>query len=191
MTSKLKPMERLVWTDIETTGLDPAKEVILEVGFKITDLTLHVVDNFSVCIWNEAFYANKVREANDLVKDMHDKSGLFEDASMNGVEPDEAEAMILHWLDKNEIGREDPMCGSSVQFDRGFLAEQMPDVANTFSYRNIDMSSVKELCRRFNPILYSKLDEDTNPQKAHRVSPDIDDTINEAEFYLDNFLWVP
>lgn len=185
----LKPMDRLIWTDIETTGLDKEKEVLLEVGFRVTDLELKYVKGFSALIWMPN-YSFKIAHADDFVKKMHAKNVLFEDAEEHGKPIDQVGADLLKWATKLGVTKEDPLCGSSVQFDREWLTYLFPEVMDLFSYRNIDNSSVKELCRRYNPVLYDKLEEDTKPQKIHRVAPDLTDTINEAKFYLDNFLWV-
>jgi oligoribonuclease len=182
-------MERFTWTDIETTGLSPKDEQVVEVGFRITDLELRTLDEVSVLIWSES-HEKAAENAIPLVKKMHAESKAFEDARANGVSPEEAFGTLERFLEYHKIGREDPLCGSSVQFDREFLRYHFPSIEVSFSYRNVDNSTVKELCRRKNPVLYSKLEEDTKPKKLHRVLPDLTDTINEARFYMDNFLWV-
>lgn len=193
-------LDRLVWVDIETTGLNHMTELVLEIGFRITDLDLETIDDFDVLIWDTPKYDRKLdhmivnRDDHAFVLDMHsaEKSGLFEAAQKEGVPEDEAERLVADFLRGHGVGPDtkEPLCGSSVQFDRLFLTEQFPVIHNLFSYRNIDTSSVKELCMRYNPELYAKLEKYTNPKKLHRVLPDLTDTIDEARFYIDNFLMV-
>ena len=181
---------RLVWTDIETSGLDPDECQMLEVGFRITDLELNTLAEKSVLIWNDTWVELLTEDkVNPLVWNMHIKSELWVDAALYGITLDVATEMLLDWFEENDVDNTEPLCGSSVQFDRGWLEAHMPEVISKFSYRNIDISSVKELCRRYNPVLYAKLDTEILPKKAHRVLSDLDDTISEFKFYRDNFLF--
>ena len=185
--------DRMVWIDTETFGLNPKTDYLMEVGFKITDLDLKTIDQFEVKIWQPFTYSARLVEAQSNPKDefvlnMHNESGLFYDAQANGRNILSAEALMHTWLDLHEIDGDDPMCGSSVQFDRGMLEAQFPSVFKRFHYRNIDVSTVKELCRRFAPQIYEKKGE--GPVSQHRVMPDLVDTINEFKFYTENFMWV-
>jgi oligoribonuclease len=177
----------LIWTDIETTGLDKNKEVLLEVGFRVTDLDLNEMDYFHAIVWMP-HYDLVIDNAVKFVLDMHTKNGLLTEAQLTGETLDVVAARLGSWLSSINVDDE-PLCGSSVQFDREWLTHLFPNVMSAFSHRNIDVSTVKELCKRFNPILASKLEEDVVPQKMHRVNPDITDTIEEFEFYRDNFLF--
>lgn len=181
--------DRLVWTDIETTGLEPNQGVILEIGFVITDLDLNWLDQYSQLVWDKDTYPKYWSEAPEFVKNMHYDNDLYKEAESNGQKPAWVEANMQAWLQSRGINKEDPLCGSSVHFDRKWLAAHFPDAEALFSYRNIDNSSTKELCRRYNPQIYAKLDEDTKPLKLHRVIPDLEDSINEFEYYRDNFLF--
>ena len=187
--SKSEP-ERLVWCDLETTGLDPNNDLLLEVGFRITDLELNTLSQKSVLIWGPK-YIDKIVQSKieHIVWNMHKESQLFVDAKEHGTAITAARDVISNWLVQHDITVNDPICGSSVQFDRGWLDVWMPECINMFSYRNIDTSSIKEVCRRYNPVLYAKLDEDTSPKKLHRVQSDLTDTINEFKFYRDNFFF--
>ena len=183
-------LDRLVWVDIETTGLDAKGNLLLEVGFKITDLNLETLDEKDWVIWGSEYDSFCIESNIDsFVWEMHRKSGLWHDAKQNGLPPTLAKNQINEWLLGHKISSADPLCGSSVQFDRRWLDVHMPAVTEQFSYRNIDTSSIKELCRRYNPELYAKLDESTNPVKLHRAMSDLDDTVNEFGFYLENFLF--
>lgn len=188
--------DRLVWIDLETTGLNPQEELIVEVGFLITDLNLTQLRGFNQLIWSEE-HDNRLAELrtsrdkdDQFVVDMHDKSGLWMDAAAKGNPIEDVIDHAVAWLRGVGVSTEDPMCGSSVHFDRSFLEEHMVEVFDLFSYRNIDVSSVKELCKRYNPQIYSQLDSAyPNPLKRHRVIPDIQDTVAEFQYYRDEFLF--
>lgn len=192
--------DRMIVADLETFGLDPESDPVLEAGFVVVNLDLKVLDEFKVLIWEDGIYdtcyKNLVQKAeagnkdSQYVLNMHTRSKLWEDVRVGGMSVDMAENKMLAWLDKQNLTADDPMTGSSIGFDRSMLKFQFPDVEAKFGYRNIDISSVKELCRRYNPRVASLLAENTKPKKLHRVMPDIDDTLEELRFYLDNFLWV-
>lgn len=184
--------ERLIWVDLETTGLDPKKEVPLEIGFTITDLDLNILDTFHALIW-EDYFEKVIGQCDPFVEQMHATSGLLVEARDQGRPLDSAVTRLEDWLTEVGVDKSDgdgePLCGSSVQFDRGWMEEWFPDQVARFSYRNIDISSVKELCKRYNPLMYAKIKEDLEPMKLHRALPDLKDTIAEFEWYRDNFLF--
>lgn len=182
--------ERFFWIDIETTGLDPYNELLLEVGFRITDVDLNLLAEHD---WQlmEPYYDDKFQNLDDFILKMHTKSGLIEDCYDHGMPINKASADMTDWLREQGVTKSDPMCGSSVQFDRLFMGEHLPLVHDLFSYRNIDISTIKELCRRLNPAIYSRIDESTSKRELHRALPDLADTISEASFYFDNFLFLP
>lgn len=180
---------RLVWCDIETTGLKPQQGVVLEIGFVITDLDLNWLDRYDVLVWDEQYYPQYWDEAIDYVKNMHLDSGLYIEATKAGKKPAQVEIEMQDWLEGHKISKEDPLCGSTIRFDREWLAAHFPQAEGLFSHRVIDNSSVKELCRRYNPEIYEKMAEETKPLKLHRVIPDLEDTIKEFEYYRDNFLF--
>jgi oligoribonuclease len=190
--------DRLIWIDTETFGLDPEKDPILEVGIVITDLDLETIDERSVLVWESPYYDKKFQQLTTrtdsgakYVFNMHQQSGLWTACMRSGLSVQDATDNIQDFLRGHGVGKEDtekePMCGSSVQFDRLMLEHQMPTIWEMFHYRNIDISTLKELCKRFNPRVYSLI-----PKKSekHRVMPDLVETIAEASFYKDNFLWI-
>lgn len=168
----------LAWVDLETTGLDPQNDVILEIGVQLTLDDLTFVNSDSAVIQHFGTLALP-----DLVQKMHTKNGLL--AELRYGEPlAEAELRMIALL--QALPEPSPMCGSSVHFDRGFLKKHMPRLEAMFHYRNIDISTVKELAARWlpmNPTLASI--PVPVPQKLHRVDPDLEDTIAEASFYRD------
>lgn len=190
--------ERFVWIDTETTGLYPQKGVPLELGFIITDLDLNLIDKAHWLIYEDKWDGQKMYEApnvDQFVLDMHDKSGLWKELEIGHGEPltfVQNEATL--WLRDNGVkDQKDPMCGSSVQFDRLWAEEWFENVFNLFSYRNIDISTLKELMKRFAPDIYAEMAEsaDYSKRELHRVIPDLEDTIAEFKFYRKEFLYVP
>lgn len=179
--------DRFIWIDLETGGLDPDECPLMEVGFRITDVDFNLLGEYDWLIW-EDWYDGFVFD--DFITKMHTKSGLFEEAKQQGIPAPEVEPQIRDWLAEWGVSLSDPMCGSSVQFDRSFLLANLPTVHAMFSYRNIDISTIKELCRRLNPVLYGKIDQNTTKRELHRVKPDLEDTCSEALFYVENFLHV-
>lgn len=181
--------DRLIWIDVETTGLDPENELLLEVGFRITDPDLNLIGERDWQIWEEEWEEN-LSHLDPFVAKMHAKSGLIDDCIDHGQPLLTVGDDMRDWLLEWGVSKSDPMCGSSVQFDRSFMGIHLPLTHDLFSYRNIDISTLKELCRRLNPVLYGKIDDDhrTTKRELHRALPDLQDTCSEAYFYFENFL---
>jgi oligoribonuclease len=180
--------DRFVLVDIETTGLSHITDLILEVGMVITDANLEVIDIFDVQIWDSPIYDTTWSMVPAFISNMHTKSGLLDRCRAEGLLPKDAEEQACEFL-AGHGALELPMTGSSIHFDRSFLNEDMPRLNEMFGHRNIDVSSIKELCRRFNPELYAKLDTATEKKGAHRAVDDCMDTIGELKFYRDNFMF--
>lgn len=185
--------DRLIIVDIETTGLNvpysaqwnPAlpEDLPLEYGVRIVDLDLSEIDNFQCLIWDSPNYDERLRQGLvPVVAEMH--STLIEECLAEGESIEEAATKLTDFLTGHRVAKGDPICGSSVQFDRGVLQYFAPEAHSLFHYRNVDCSSIKELCRRFNPEVYKHLPE---PKKLHRVIPDMEDTTEELRFYLREF----
>jgi len=189
--------DRMVWIDTETFGLVPKESPIIEVGIVITDLDLRQIAGVSLKVW-EPWYTLLLRDLKakadggnkdaKFVYDMHESSGLWARAEKDGLPVAEAVTQLVAFLMNEDVDKTDPMCGSSIQFDRNMLDFYMPQVSEIFSYRNIDVSTVKELCRRYNPTIYSHLKTDVSAAFAHTVLSDIEDSILEFQFYRDEFL---
>jgi len=187
----------LVICDTETFGLSAQNDPILEVGFGIYNLfPLSLKAEWSSVVWMDSYRPrmDSHRDEDSFIWQMHKKSGLWDECIRVSTEidvtPYHVEGLAAEWLHEQGVSKDDPMVGSSVQFDREMLREQMPEIEKLFSYRNIDISTIKELCRRLNPELYTKLDLEVTNKKAHRVMDDIEDTANELEFYMTNFLFI-
>ena len=184
---------RMVWTDIETTGLDENKNLMLEMAFVITDERGKVVDFFESLVIEDKNYYAEYAEANDTVKNMHKKSDLwlaaFDGPRMWSVE---AGGEDLDDFLMSNLGGKDkyPLAGSSVHFDRKWLTKFYPKtMARHFTHRNIDISSIEEIVKLHRPELLEKM-RGLDTRKYHRALPDIVDTIKMYKFWLDNFLAV-
>ncbi len=194
------PDTRYVAVDVETFGLNHETDPPIEVGFRVldhADPTL-VLAETSVLVW-EGFHDDRlIRLCEDgangdagarLVGDMHDASSLFTDAILNGVSLADADAVLSTWLHEQGVTGLDPLFGGNVaNFDRPNLARWLPEVERCFHYRNIDVSTIKEACRRVAPKLYARMQQEVMPAKEHRVLPDLTDTAAEYAWYKTHFL---
>lgn len=180
----------MVWVDVETTGLDAEYDHLLEVGIYLTD-RFGSVETYWSRLVSKSWDTLDIETIPGLVRAMHLSSGLFgdldEEVAQGRVQSlsqvaDQAVEFLEH---HGATGK--PMCGSSVQLDREFIREQMPDLFKAFHYRNLDVSTIKEACRVLNPSVFSKL---AKSEPTHRVDACLPATIGEYQFYLDNFLWV-
>ncbi|GAA3203413.1 oligoribonuclease [Dactylosporangium siamense] len=176
----------LVWIDCEMTGLDLGKDALIEVAALVTDPDLNVLgDGVDVVIHAEDTLLDGML---DVVRDMHAKSGLTEAVRASAVTVAEAEDLVMSYITTHVPDpRTAPLCGNSIATDRGFLARDMPRLDNHLHYRMIDVSSIKELCRRWYPRVYFG-----QPPKglAHRALADIRESIRELEYYR-RTLFVP
>lgn len=182
---RVVPNKKMAWLDIETTGLDPDQDSILEVGIIITDENLEPGIEWSkIIVPTPETLANM----NDFVKSMHTKNGLLEVFDMT-----DSPAMFVEAAEEDAIknlevifgfeGHQEkvPLCGSTISFDRSFLRVHMPRLNNYFHYRSIDVSSIKELAKLWYPELPEK------PKKeAHRSIPDIHESIELLKYYKEN-----
>lgn len=181
--------DNLLWCDLETTGLDPKTEVIMEIGFVVTDSELNEIDSWSTPVWDwgsETVFNRAV----PFVKDMHKKNGLLNECRASGVLYSTAKTMAREFIEKHgfALDRTDPLCGSSVHFDRAFLDAFDFGILDGMSYRNIDVSSLKETFSRFATEEQLSDREEGFPQGKdvgkHRVIDDCRWSIAEYGFYL-------
>src|SRR5258705_4795299 len=176
----------LVWIDCEMTGLDLGKDALIEVAALVTDPDLNVLgDGVDVVIHADDAELDSMLA---VVRDMHAKSGLTEAVRASAVTVAEAEDLIMGYITVHVPDpRTAPLCGNSIATDRGFLARDMPRLDNHLHYRMIDVSSIKELCRRWYPRVYFG-----QPAKglAHPALADIRESIRELEYYR-RTLFVP
>ncbi|GCE00875.1 oligoribonuclease [Embleya hyalina] len=170
--------DRLVWIDCEMTGLDLSRDALVEVAALVTDSELNILgDGVDVVIRPPA---EALAGMPDVVRKMHTASGLLDELEA-GVSLAEAEAEVLRYIKAHvPDGRKAPLCGNSIGTDRGFLARDMLDLDAYLHYRVIDVSSIKELARRWYPRVYFQ-----SPPKAgnHRALADIHESIEELRYY--------
>ncbi|MGQ5265117.1 oligoribonuclease [Micromonospora sp. RHAY321] len=169
----------LVWIDCEMTGLDLGRDKLIEVAALVTDPDLNVLgDGVDVVIHADEAALEAMPE---IVRTMHAKSGLTDEVRRSAVTLAEAEDLVLEYVSGFvKDPRTAPLCGNSIATDRGFIARDMPRLDAHLHYRMIDVSSIKELCRRWYPRVYFG-----QPQKglAHRALADIRESIRELEYY--------
>ena len=169
----------LVWLDLEMTGLDVEQHTIVEIACIVTDSDLTVLDDgIDIVIHQDD---DAMSRMDDFVRKMHTKSGLIPEISASDVSVATAQARTLEYVRSHVPGAGiAPLCGNSIGTDRRFLDRYMHDLDTFLHYRSIDVSSLKELCRRWYPDIYSK-----RPDKSeqHRALDDIRESIEELRFY--------
>lgn len=171
--------DRLVWIDCEMTGLDLAKDELIEIAALVTDAELNVLgEGIDIVIHADD---EALAGMPDVVRDMHAKSGLTEEVRQSTTSLAEAERLVLDYVRQYiPDARTAPLAGNSIGTDRGFIVRDMPDLDAHLHYRMVDVSSVKELVRRWYPRVYY-----AKPEKglAHRALADITESIAELAYY--------
>lgn len=172
-------MDVLVWIDCEMTGLDLVNDALVEVAVLVTDGHLKVLDEgLDLLI---APSAEAMAQMGDFVREMHTKSGLLDELSRATLTMAEAEQQILDYVKQHvPAPRKAPLAGNTIGTDRAFLARDMPELEGYLHYRNVDVSSIKELARRWFPKAYYQ-----SPAKNgnHRALADIQESIEELRYY--------
>ena len=171
--------DELVWIDCEMTGLDLRSDRLIEIAALVTDAELNVLgDGVDVVIHADDEALDGMVE---VVARMHSNSGLTEEVRSSTTDLATAEAMVLDYIrDHGKAPKTAPLAGNSIATDRGFIARDMPVLDDFLHYRMIDVSSIKELCRRWYPRVYYG-----QPEKglAHRALADIHESIRELRYY--------
>jgi oligoribonuclease len=171
--------DNLVWIDCEMTGLDLGKDALVEIAALVTDSDLNILgDGVDLVIHADDALLDGMP---DVVREMHARSGLTDEVRRSTVTVAEAESQVLDYVRTHvPEPRTAPLCGNSIATDRGFIARDMPTLDNHLHYRMVDVSSIKELCRRWYPRIYY-----AQPDKglAHRALADIKESIRELIYY--------
>jgi oligoribonuclease len=171
--------DELVWIDCEMTGLDLGSDKLIEIAVLVTDAELNILgEGVDVVIHaDDAALSSMV----DVVTQMHTRSGLIDEVRMSTVDLATAQKAALDYIRQHvKQAKTAPLAGNSIATDRGFIARDMPELDSFLHYRMIDVSSIKELCRRWYPRIYYG-----QPAKglAHRALADIHESIRELQYY--------
>ncbi|MDI5984504.1 oligoribonuclease [Halomonas sp. M4R5S39] len=177
--------QRLVWIDLEMTGLDPNRERIIEIATLVTDNDLNLVAEGPVIAVHQS--DELLAAMDDWNQKTHGESGLVERVKASRVDTAEAERRTLEFLREHVAPGSSPMCGNSVHQDRRFMEREMPDLLAFFHYRNLDVSTLKELARRWNPGALAGFSK----RNVHLALDDIRESIAELAHYRTTFLRLP
>ena len=172
--------------DLEMTGLEPSRHVIVEIATLVTDDDLNIIEEGPDLVVHQDEAA--LAEMDPIVVEMHTKSGLLDAIRSSTMTLEDAGAQTLEFIKKHVTeARRVPLCGNSIGMDRRFLAAYLPEIEEYLHYRSVDVSTVKELVKRWYPGL-----NNTRPRKAgaHRALDDVLESIAEMKFYRDN-VFVP
>jgi oligoribonuclease len=170
--------DRLVWIDCEMTGLDLHRDALIEIAVLVTDGELNIIDDGLDVVIKPPESA--LKQMSDVVRTMHVASGLLT-ALPDGVALAEAETQVMRYVRTHvPDAKKAPLCGNSIATDRSFLARDMPTLDGHLHYRMVDVSSIKELARRWYPRAYFASPE---KQGGHRALADITESIRELKYY--------
>jgi len=169
--------DNLAWIDLEMTGLDPDRDRIIEIATIVTNRDLDVLAEGPVLAIRQS--EETLEEMDDWNRATHGGSGLLARVRSGGVSEREAELATMDFLAAHVARGSSPMCGNSICQDRRFLARWMPELERFFHYRNLDVSSLKELARRWAPPVHAGFTK----KSAHLALEDIRDSIAELRYY--------
>ena len=172
----------LVWIDMEMSGLDPDSDRILEIALVVTDPHLNTVAEGPVLVVHQPDAVLAVMD--DWNKSAHAKSGLIEKVKAATLSEADVEQRVLAFLAEHVPPKTSPMCGNSVHQDRRFLARHMPALEAYFLYRNLDVSTLKELAKRWKPEIMAGLVK----HGKHEALADIYESIEELKYYREHFI---
>lgn len=171
----------LIWIDLEMTGLDTLNDEIIEIATIVTDDNLNILAEGPVLAIHQP--ERVLNKMDDWCTTQHGQSGLIDRVRRSQISMAEAEQQTIAFLQKWVVAGKSPMCGNSICQDRRFLARQMPALEKYFHYRNLDVSSVKELCWRWRPDVMKTFEK----KGSHLALDDIRDSIRELKHYREHF----
>ncbi len=172
----------LVWVDMEMTGLDPDRDRVIEIAAIVTDPNLNVLAEGPVFVIHQP---DEVLDGMDAWnKGTHGRSGLIDRVKASTVTEEQASAEMVAFLQQFVPAGKSPMCGNSICQDRRFMARHMPTLEAFFHYRNVDVSTLKELCRRWRPELIAGFKK----HQLHTALADIRESVEELRYYRQHFI---
>ncbi len=174
-------VDNLIWIDLEMTGLDPDNDLIIEIATVVTDKNLQILAEGPVMAVHQSDAA--LAAMDDWNQQHHGQSGLIQRVKDSKIDAAEAESLTLEFLQHWVPARTSPICGNSICQDRRFLYRYMPKLEAFFHYRNLDVSTVKELAARWAP----QLKDGFNKQASHKALDDIIESIEELRYYRETF----
>ena len=174
--------ENLIWIDLEMTGLDPMEDRIIEIATLVTDKNLNVLEEGPSLAINQS--DEMLKGMDEWCTTQHGRSGLTDRVKNSSISEATAEAVTIAFLEQYVPQGRSPMCGNSICQDRRFLARWMPELEEFFHYRNLDVSSLKELAIRWAP----ELCEGFSKESSHLAMNDIKDSIAELKYYRSTML---
>ncbi|MBV8658697.1 MAG: oligoribonuclease [Burkholderiales bacterium] len=173
---------RLIWLDMEMTGLEPDRDRIIELAIVITDGNLETVAEGPVMVVHQP---DSILDAmDDWNKNTHGKSGLIDRVKAATTNEADVAARMIEFIGEHVPKGASPMCGNTIHQDRRFMNRWMPTLEDWFHYRNLDVSTLKELCKRWKPEIAKGLTK----SGKHEALADIYDSINELKYYREHFL---
>lgn len=179
----VRPNEfNLVWVDMEMTGLDPDTDRIIEVAAVVTDADLNIIAEGPVFAIHQS--DETLDKMDNWNKGTHGRSGLIDRVKASTVTEAQAELELIAFLKQYVPAGKSPMCGNSICQDRRFMARGMPKLEAFFHYRNLDVSTLKELCRRWKPELASGFKK----HQKHTALADIVESVEELRYYREHFI---
>ena len=181
--SEIRPNEfNLIWVDMEMTGLNPDTDKIIEVAVIVTDAQLNVLAQGPVLVIHQP---DEVLDAMDAWnKGTHSRSGLIDRVKASTMSEEDAQEQLIDFLRRYVPKGKSPMCGNTICQDRRFMVRGMPKLESYFHYRNLDVSTIKELCRRWNPEILNGFKK----RQEHTALSDILESIEELKYYRQHFI---
>lgn len=174
----------LIWLDLEMTGLNPETDLIIEIATLVTDAQLNILAEGPTLAIKQSDAA--LAGMDEWNQQHHGASGLIDRVKQSTIDEQEATRQTLAFLEQYSEKNASPLCGNSICQDRRFMAKHMPELESYFHYRNLDVSTLKELVRRWHPEILNGLVK----KGTHQAMDDIRDSVNELRYYREHFISV-